>query len=131
MKVWTYTPVSAETSRRCGWCGRSGKGAGTSSVRSLAAEFPFDAARRGYAVGSAVLDAVLPPHNGPTAAVPVETGDVGLETLDGIEAKRAVVDQLGRALEVIQRHSPARIVTLGGDLGERGPVLGVGRPLRR
>ena len=26
-----------------------------------------------------------------------------------------VVDQLGRALEVIQRHSPARIVTLGGE----------------
>jgi hypothetical protein len=36
------------------------QGAGTSSVRSLAAEFPFDAARRGYAVGSAVLEAVLP-----------------------------------------------------------------------
>jgi arginase len=89
------------------------QGAGTSSVRSLAAEFPLDVARRGYAVGSAVLEAVLPPHHGPT--VPVETGDVGLEKLDGIEAKRAVVDQLGRALEIIQRHSPARIVTLGGE----------------
>lgn len=41
------------------------QGAGTSSVRSLAAEFPFDVARRGYAVGSAVLEAVLPPHAGP------------------------------------------------------------------
>ena len=91
------------------------QGAGTSSVRSLAAEFPLDVARRGYAVGSAVLAAVLPPHNGPTAAVPVETGDVGLKKLDGIEAKRVVVDQLGRAFEVIQRHSPARIVTLGGE----------------
>jgi arginase len=91
------------------------QGAGTSSVRSLAAEFPFDVARRGYAVGSAVLEAVLPPHNGPTAAVPVETGEVGLTKLDGIEAKRAVVDQLGRAFEVIRRHNPARIVTLGGE----------------
>jgi hypothetical protein len=91
------------------------QGAGTSSVRSLASEFPFDVARRRYAVGSAVLKTVLPPHDGPTAAVPVETGDVGLEKLDGIEAKRTVVDQLGRALEVIQRHSPARIVTLGGE----------------
>ena len=27
------------------------QGAGTSSVRSLAAEFPLDVARRGYAVG--------------------------------------------------------------------------------
>lgn len=36
------------------------QGGGTSSVRQLAPEFPFDVARRGYAVGSAVLDAVLP-----------------------------------------------------------------------
>jgi arginase len=90
------------------------QGAGTSSVRSLAAEFPFDVARRGYAVGSAVLEAVLPPHDGPTATVPVETGDAGLEEVDGIEAKRVVVDQLGRALKIIRQHNPARIVTLGG-----------------
>jgi hypothetical protein len=37
--------------------------------------------------------------------MPVETGDAGLTKLDGIESKRAVVDELGRALEVIQRHS--------------------------
>src|SRR5215207_2232825 len=91
------------------------QGAGTSSVRSRAAEFPFDVARRGYAVGSAVLEAVLPPHDGPTAGVPVETGDVGLAKLDGIEAKPVVVDQLGRALEVTRRHKPARILTLGGE----------------
>jgi arginase len=91
------------------------QGAGTSSVRSLAAEFPFELARRGYAVGAAVLEAVLPLHDGPTASVSVENGDVGLETLDGIEAKRVVVDQLGRALEVIRQHNPARILTLGGE----------------
>jgi hypothetical protein len=96
------------------------QGAGTSSVRSLAAEFPFDVARRGYAVGSAVLEAVLPSHDGPTAAVPVETGDVGLEKLDGIEAKRAVVDQLSRALEIIRKHNPTRIVTLGGECSVSG-----------
>src|SRR5512133_535951 len=72
-------------------------------------------ARRGYAVGSAVLEAVLPHHDGPITAVPVETGDVGLEKLDGIEAKRAVVDQLSRALEIIKQHNPARIITLGGE----------------
>ena len=91
------------------------QGGGTPSVRSLAAEFPFEVARRGYAVGTAVLEAVLPPHDGPTAAVPVENGDAGLEELDGIEAKRTIVDQLGRALEVIRQHNPARIVTLGGE----------------
>jgi arginase len=33
------------------------QGAGTSSVRALAPEFPFEVARRGYAVGSAILAA--------------------------------------------------------------------------
>ena len=42
------------------------QGAGTVSVQQLASEFPFDVGRRGYAVGSAVLAAVLPPHDGPT-----------------------------------------------------------------
>lgn len=91
------------------------QGAGTSSVRSLAAEFPFEVARRGYAVGSAVLEAVLPEHAGPTARVPVEFGDAGLAQVDGIEAKPAVLAQLCAALRVIREHDPARIVTLGGE----------------
>src|SRR5215510_5391655 len=91
------------------------QGAGTSSVRELASEFPFDVARRGYAVGSAVLEAVLPPHDGPTAAAAVTIGDEGLDLVDGVEAKAIVVDQLTRALEVIERHAPARIASLGGE----------------
>jgi arginase len=90
------------------------QGAGTSSVRELAPEFPFDVARRGYAVGSAVLAAVLPDHDGPTAAVPVTMDDTGLELRDGVEAKEVIVAQLAWAFEVIRRHDPARIVTLGG-----------------
>jgi arginase len=50
------------------------QGAGTSSVRVLASEFPFDVARRGYAVGSAVLEAILPPSDGPTAVAPDRDG---------------------------------------------------------
>jgi len=91
------------------------QGAGTSSVRELASEFPFDVARRGYAVGSAVLDAILPPHAGPTASAPVTMGDEGLELVDGVEAKAVLVDQLARALAVIEQHDPARIATLGGE----------------
>jgi arginase len=91
------------------------QGAGTSSVRELAPEFPFDVARRGYAVGSAVLAAVLPDHDGPTGAVPVAMDDTGLELREGIEAKEVIVAQLARAFEVIRRHDPARIVTLGGE----------------
>jgi arginase len=62
-----------------------------------------------------VLGAVLGEHDGPTARVPVALGDHGLELRDGVAAKVAIVDQLGRALELIRAHEPARILTLGGD----------------
>jgi arginase len=91
------------------------QGAGTSSVRELASEFPFDVARRGYAVGSAVLEAVLPRHDGPTATAPVTMGDEGLDLVDGVEAKAVLLDQLARAVAVIEEHDPARITTLGGE----------------
>jgi arginase len=91
------------------------QGAGTASVQALAPEFPFQVARRGYAVGSAVLAAVLPANQGPTAAAPVAMDDTGLEPADGIEAKQVILTQLARALEVIRQHDPARIVTLGGE----------------
>ena len=91
------------------------QGAGTSSVRELASEFPFDVARRGYAVGASVLDAVLPPTPGPTAVVPITLADEGLEMVDGVEAKAVLLDQLGAALDVIQNYDPARIATLGGE----------------
>ncbi|MBT8161851.1 MULTISPECIES: arginase family protein [Arthrobacter] len=93
------------------------QGAGTSSVRDLAPEFPFDVARRGYTVGTKVLEAVLPEHDGPTAVVPVDLDNSGLEERDGIEAKAAVLDQLDAALAIIRDHSPERITTLGGDCG--------------
>jgi arginase len=91
------------------------QGAGTSSVAALAPEFPLDVARRGYAVGTAVLEAVLPPHDGPTVTAPVAMSDDGLEERDGVEAKAVILEQLARALEVIRRHDPARILTVGGE----------------
>jgi hypothetical protein len=72
------------------------QGAGTPSMRDLASEFPFEVARRGYAVGSTVLEAILPPHDGPTATAPVAMGDEGLDLVDGVEAKAVIVDQLTR-----------------------------------
>ncbi|WP_129660516.1 arginase family protein [Rothia halotolerans] len=91
------------------------QGAGTQSVREMAAEFPFDVARRGYAVGSRVLEAVLPEHSGPSEWVPAEMGDTGLEERDGVEAKTAVLEQLRAALRIIGEHRPERITTLGGE----------------
>jgi arginase len=91
------------------------QGGGTSAVAAFAPEFPFDVARRGYAVGSAVLQAVLPPHDGPTVTAPVTMSGDGLEERDGVEAKAVILEQLARALDVIRRHDPARIATLGGE----------------
>jgi arginase len=91
------------------------QGAGTSSVEAFASEFPLDVARRGYAVGTAVLEAVLPPHEGPTVSAPVSMSDEGLEERDGVEAKAIILEQLARTLELIRRHDPARILTLGGE----------------
>jgi arginase len=91
------------------------QGAGVESIRELFSEVPFEEARRGYAVGAAVLGAVLPAHSGPTALVPVSSSDLGLGKQDGIEAKEAVVAHLAGALEVIGRYSPGRILTLGGE----------------
>ncbi len=91
------------------------QGVGTPSVIELAPEFPFDVGRRGYAVGAAVLGAVLPLHDGPTATVPVGMGDDGLDVRDGVEAKDAVLTQLAEALRIIGEHDPARITTIGGE----------------
>ena len=62
-----------------------------------------------------MFNTVLPAHTGPTALVAAESGDLGLSKQDGIEAKEAVVAQLARALEVIGRTVPQRILTLGGE----------------
>jgi arginase len=93
-------PITAAPHLRLVW--PQWQGAGTESVRSLAAEFPFDIARRGYSDGTKVLQAILPEHDGPTALVPVEMGDIGLEERDGIEARAVVLEQLRSALAIIQ-----------------------------
>lgn len=91
------------------------QGGGTASVQAFASEFPVDVAHRGYAVGAAVLEAVLPPHDGPTVTAPVTMSDRGREERDGVEAKTVVVHQLDDALDLIRRTDPARITTLGGE----------------
>src|SRR3954451_19506300 len=77
------------------------QGAGAEVVRALTPELPFTEARRGYAVGTTVLNTVLPPHHGPTVTVPVEMGDRGLDEHDGVEAKAVVLSQLDSALQAI------------------------------
>lgn len=109
----TIAPTGADTTLRLVW--PSWQGAGTGSIEHFAPEFPLDVARRGYAVGTAVLEAILGPHDGPTAHVAVPMGDEGLATRDGIEAKDAVVAQLADALGILADQAPERVLTLGGD----------------
>ena len=88
--------TTASTSASSGPSGREWQGAGTSSVEAFAPEFPLDVARRGYAVGTAVLEAILPPHAGPTVSAPVAMAVEGLEERDGLEAKAVILEQLAR-----------------------------------
>ncbi|WP_062204442.1 arginase family protein [Demequina salsinemoris] len=93
----------------------SWQAAGTESVEAFAPEFSLEEARRGYEVGTRVLEAILPPHPGSTARIDVPMGDDGLALRDGVEAKDAIVAQQAQAQRVIAGQRWSRIVTLGGD----------------
>lgn len=81
------------------------QGAGTSSVRDLASEFPFDMARRGYAVGSAILEAIPPD-----------------ERFQGISGRRPAVTHAGIGCDTGPK---ARLGSLGFE-----PPAQSGEPLR-
>jgi len=91
------------------------QGAATEAVASDYTELPVEEARLGYVVGTTVLSAILPPHDGPTEVVPGGGDEDSLMERDGIEAKDAILAQLASALRLIEKHQPARILTLGGD----------------
>lgn len=90
------------------------QGAGRGNVSALLPEFPFEHARRGYAVGSKVLNAILPEHAGPTEFVAVANDD-SEGTTNGVESLDVVTDSLKSALSAIDKHSPRRVLTLGGE----------------
>lgn len=91
------------------------QGAGRDNVEKLLPEFPVDQGRRGYAVGSRVLEAILPPHQGPTEVVPVDAGDPHEGSTGGIESRSAVIASLTAAQEALARHDFDRVLTVGGD----------------
>lgn len=91
------------------------QGAGRDNVAALLPEFPPAVARHGYAIGSRVLEAVLPDHDGPTEIVPVKMEEPGEGSTAGIESRSAILDSLTAAQEAIARHDVDRILTLGGE----------------
>jgi arginase len=108
----TPNPSAGPTTLRLLW--PQWQGAGRDMVASLTPGIPLEQARRGYVTGSAVLNAILPPHSGPTASVPVSVADDNTHR-DGIDSKTAVVTQLAAAFGVIAEHDADRIVTFGGE----------------
>jgi arginase len=71
----------------------------------------------GYYFGAQLLAWLAPAGKGPVETVPVPEPKPG-ETLiieNGIVGRAAVVQQARLARQVIEKHHPDRIVTLGGD----------------
>ena len=91
------------------------QGAGSENYPLLFNELPADQARLGYTVGAKVIKAMLPPHAGPTETVPVLMDIPDDEVSGGIENRAVVLAHLRSALDIIDRHYPKRIFTVGGD----------------
>lgn len=89
------------------------QGAGRDNAAGLLSKFPPEQARTGYAVGTRVLEAVLPPHSGPTEVVHVP--DTEEPASAGIESRATVRAALEDAQAAIARHDVDRILTLGGE----------------
>jgi arginase len=110
------TDTSSPTTRTLRLIWPQWQGAGRDNVAALLPEFPLTDARRGYAVGTRVLEAVLPPHEGPTAVVAVPDTESG--AVDGIESTTEVTAALRdglRCLEPLTTGAVDRVLTLGGE----------------
>lgn len=66
------------------------QGATRENVARLLPEVPLGDARLGYATGARVLQAVLPPHSGPTEIVPVAMAEPDEGSTGGVESRGAV-----------------------------------------
>lgn len=91
------------------------QGAATPNYPALFDDLPVDQARRGYVWGTRVLEAFLPPHNGPVAHIDVPMDIPSDQRTNGIENKPIIMDQLRQALDTLDRHHPQRVMTIGGD----------------
>lgn len=90
------------------------QGAGRDMVSTLLPEASYEHARRGYETGARVLEAILPPHAGPTEIVDVpDTDEEG--SSGGVESRIAVTQSLRAALETLGSHGADRVLTLGGE----------------
>ncbi len=89
------------------------QGATSANVADLFGEVALERARRGYAVGSTVLEAVLPSPRGPVAHVVVDGVDE--PSTEGIESRGVIIESLESALEALARNDFDAVLTLGGE----------------
>lgn len=73
-----------------------------------------------YYLGAQLLAWLAPEHNGITESVAVNPpanmlNDDSLPLENGLVARQALLEQIAAAKQIIQRHQPERIATLGGD----------------
>lgn len=109
----TTTVAAPDTDRTLRLVWPQWQGASRENATSLVPELPPEEARRGYAVGARVLEALLPPHEGPTELVPVPSTEQ--PSSGGIESREAVRESLEAAQAAIARHDAEGVLTLGGE----------------
>jgi arginase len=69
-----------------------------------------------YGFGARLLSFLAPESKGPTETIDIATPtDIPLPVEQGVVARSALLEQARAARKAINRHQPARIVTLGGD----------------
>jgi len=78
-------------------------------------DLPPDDASRGYYLGSHLLNFLAPESNQTTKEVPVSLDINDRETVNGINSYNVIVKQTKAALDILEKETPDRIVTLGGD----------------
>lgn len=78
-------------------------------------DIPADDASRGYYLGSQLLQLLAPNKGQRTAEVPISLDAGDRAEKNGINSYGVILKQTRDALAILERESPERIITLGGD----------------
>lgn len=78
-------------------------------------ELPRRQAARGYYLGAQLLDFLAPRHAGPTVRVKVSRRCRRRRAAGGVLDRKVLVRQTRRALKLLRRERPGRVLVLGGE----------------
>lgn len=88
---------------------------GGGTIAEFVPELPPEDAYKGYYLGSQLLAFLAPETKQKAVTVPVTLDLKDRELENGIMSYRAILRQTDAALEILHKHNPDRIVTLGGE----------------